>query len=99
MLEELAQIIFESKDALLDGIEILRLEELAQRKEDIPHLPEKEHQLNFYMIVLYTEGETKQLVDFVWHKVHKNSLLYLTKGQVNAFKFNLKNSSRLCLGV
>ncbi|MEX0287617.1 MAG: helix-turn-helix domain-containing protein [Flavobacteriaceae bacterium] len=27
------------------------------------------------------------MVDFVWHKAKKNSLFYLSKGQINAFKF------------
>ena len=49
------------------------------------------------MLVFYTQGETEHLVDFVWHKVKKNTLFYLTKGQINAFKFNKKVKGVLIL--
>lgn len=70
------------------GIEIITLESLINRKDNFDHFPEKAHQLSFYMLVFYTNGETEHLVDFVWHKANKGSLFYLSKGQVNAFKFN-----------
>ena len=40
------------------------------------------------MLVYYTGGTTEHLVDFVWHKAEKDTVFYLAKGQVNAFKFN-----------
>nr|WP_299382943.1 helix-turn-helix domain-containing protein [Allomuricauda sp.] len=69
-------------------MEIITLEDLIFRKSDLDHIPEKAHQLDFYMLVFYAKGETEHLVDFVWHKASKNTLFYLSKGQVNAFKFN-----------
>ncbi|MFY0631733.1 MAG: helix-turn-helix domain-containing protein [Flavobacteriaceae bacterium] len=88
MTKEIPNIQFESKYSKIKGIEIITIESLIQRKENLDHFPEKAHQLDFYMLVFYTEGETEHLVDFVWHKVKKNTLFYLTKGQINAFKFN-----------
>lgn len=88
MTKEIPNIQFESSYAKVKGIEIITIESLVQRKDNLNHFPEKAHQLDFYMLVFYTEGETEHLIDFIWHKVKKNTLFYLTKGQINAFKFN-----------
>lgn len=93
MKEDIPHIVFESKKPGNSGIEILTLESLAVRKNDVlDHHPEKAHQVAFNMIVLYTEGESRQLVDFVWHSVKKNTIIHISKGQINAFQFteNLK---------
>lgn len=58
-----------------------------QRRKHLNHFPEKAHQVEFYALVFYTRGETRHLVDFVWHEVKTNTLIYLTKGQINAFNF------------
>lgn len=87
MTNEIPNIQYKSRYANIEGIEIITLEDLISRKKDLEHFPEKPHQLDFYMLVFYTEGETEHLVDFVWHKVKKNSVFYLSKGQINAFKF------------
>jgi len=88
MKASIPQVTYKSRFPEIKGIEIIRLEDISKyRNESINHSPEKAHQIEFYKLVLYTEGETEHLVDFVWHKVQKNTLLYLSKGQVNAFKF------------
>ncbi|TMM56833.1 helix-turn-helix domain-containing protein [Maribacter algarum] len=87
MKNELPQIQFESSFFQVEGIEIITLEGLMQRRESLNHFPEKPHQLEFYALAYYTAGRTKHLVDFVWHEVKANTLLYLSKGQVNAFNF------------
>lgn len=88
MTKEIPNIQFESKNPKIKGIEIITIESLIQRKDNLDHFPQKAHQLDFYMLVFYSEGETEHLVDFVWHQVKKHTLFYLTKGQINAFKFN-----------
>jgi len=88
MTDEIPHILFKSNYTKIEGIEIITLESLINRKDSLEHFPEKAHQLDFYMLVFYTDGETEHLVDFVWHKVKKNTMLYLSKGQINAFKFN-----------
>ena len=88
MTKEIPNITFESKSPKVKGIEIITIESLIQRKDELNHFPEKAHQLDFYLLVFYTKGDTEHLVDFVWHKAKKNSIFYLSKGQVNAFKFN-----------
>lgn len=88
MKNELPQIRFESNFIEVEGIEIITLEGLMQRRESLSHYPEKPHQLEFYALAYYTAGHTRHLVDFIWHEAKANTLLYLSKGQVNAFDFN-----------
>ncbi|WP_405291464.1 helix-turn-helix domain-containing protein [Algibacter sp. Ld11] len=80
-------IAFNSPKPNNSGIEILPLESLAKRKNDVNHSPEKAHQVAFNMIVYYTHGNSKHLVDFVWHSVKNNTIIHLSKGQINAFQF------------
>lgn len=92
MQKDIPHIVFNSQKPSDSGIEILTIENLFKRKDDADHNPEKAHQVAFNMIVYYTEGESKQLVDFVWHPAKKNTIIHLSKGQINAFQFtkNLK---------
>ncbi|WP_109301054.1 helix-turn-helix transcriptional regulator [Aquimarina sp. AU474] len=88
MSQKIPYIHFESNESnIIEGIEIITIESIFRRKHDLDHYPEKAHQLDFYMLVFYTQGETEHLVDFVWHPVRANTLLYLAKGQINAFRF------------
>lgn len=88
MQKDIPNIEFNAKKPNNSGIEILTIEDLVARKDLAKdHHPEKAHQVDFNMIVYYTEGESKQLVDFVWHPVKKNTIIHISKGQINAFKF------------
>ncbi|TBV26646.1 hypothetical protein DMZ43_06165 [Meridianimaribacter sp. CL38] len=88
MQNDIPNIEFNAKKPNNSGIEILTIESLASRKNLAKdHHPEKAHQVAFNMIVYYTEGESQQLVDFVWHPVKKNTIIHISKGQINAFKF------------
>ncbi|PKG50869.1 helix-turn-helix domain-containing protein [Olleya sp. 1-3] len=88
MHKEIPHIVFDSPKPENSGIDILTISSLAERKDDITHNPEKAHQLAFNMIVFYTAGHSRQLVDFVWHDVKKNTIIHLSKGQINAFQFS-----------
>lgn len=88
MKKEIPNIKFESSSEKIEGIEIIALENLKKRIGNLDHNPEKAHQVSFNVLVYYTEGKSKHFVDFVWHEVHENTLIHLTKGQINAFKFN-----------
>ncbi|MDO7173540.1 helix-turn-helix domain-containing protein [Mariniflexile sp. AS56] len=87
MQKDIPNITFNSTKPDNKGIEILTIESLSIRKNDILHNPEKAHQVAFNMIVFYTAGATQQLVDFVWHEVKKNTIIHLAKGQINTFQF------------
>ena len=87
MSNVIPNITFNSLKPDNSGIEILTIESLSKRKNDADHNPEKAHQVAFNMIVYYTEGVSKQLVDFVWHPVKASTIIHLSKGQINAFQF------------
>ncbi|MEL0642894.1 helix-turn-helix domain-containing protein [Olleya sp. Ti.3.14] len=88
MEKNIPNIEFDSSKPDNSGIEILTIKSLFDRKNEIAHNPEKAHQLAFNMIVFYTAGQSKHLVDFVWHEVKQNTIVHLSKGQINAFQFN-----------
>lgn len=85
MPQDIPSIRFESGYDEIDGIEVISLKDIFVRFTN--HNPEQPHQTHFYSFFLYTNGTTEHFVDFVSHKVTKNSLVCLTKGQVNAFQF------------
>ncbi|WP_161635237.1 helix-turn-helix domain-containing protein [Aquimarina macrocephali] len=88
MNEEIPYAKYEPSYPRANGIEVLLIEDLIQKYRGvISSFPETPHKLEFYLLAYYTEGETEHLVDYVWHKVEKNNLVYLAKGQVNAFRF------------
>jgi len=87
MTKSLPHILFNSKTSTIKGVEILRLEDIGKRKDGLTHSPESAHQIQFYELILVTEGKSQHLVDFNWYNIEPNSVLSITKGQVNAFKF------------
>lgn len=92
MKKKIPHITFNPKETENFGFEIVPIEEIAQNKEKHEHNPELPHQLKFYNLIFFTEGLGRHFIDFNWFPVQKNSLVYLTKEQVNAFDFssNLK---------
>ncbi len=87
MQQEIPHITFKSRHPADHGIEIITLSNLQKRKAQINHDTEKAHQVAFNMLVLYTQGTSSHLVDFVRYPVAANTLIYLSRGQVNAFKY------------
>ena len=87
MQNDIPNIAFNSQKPNNSGIDILTIESLSKRKKDINHDSEKAHQVAFNMIIFFTGGESKHLVDFVWHNVKKNTILHISKGQIHAFQF------------
>jgi AraC-like DNA-binding protein len=95
-MKDIPSIKFNHKAFPQSGLEVITLESLAKRKDTFEHSPEKPHQINFYMLIFYTNGLSKQLVDYEWYNVKKNTLIYLSKEQVNAFRFN-KDLAGYCM--
>lgn len=87
MKKEIPNIVFNpSKKAHLD-FELMSISNLKKATKDYKHSPEKIHQLNFYMLVFFTEGEGEHFIDFKWYPVKKGDLLFITQDQVHSFKF------------
>lgn len=87
MQKEIPNIVFNSKDTKSYDIEIITIKSLIERQKDLKHNPEKPHQLEFNLIAFYTHGKSKHFADFVWYDVTPNTVIHLSKGQINAFKF------------
>ncbi len=88
MSKDFPKVDFQSKFPQINGIEVIRLEGISKRKSELSHNPEIPHQANFYQLIIYTDGVTEHLIDFVWYKAQKDSLFYISLGQVHSFKFN-----------
>ncbi|WP_299551608.1 helix-turn-helix domain-containing protein [Seonamhaeicola sp.] len=87
MKTDIPQISFKSSVDENFGFEIVPLKRIAANKKSFKVNPEKPHQLKFYNLIFITQGESKHFVDFKWYPIQKNSLIYLTKDQINAFCF------------
>lgn len=97
MKKDLPIIPYESNSIHDFGAEIITIESLYERIHHLNHEIDKAHHLGFNLLVYYTEGRTKHLIDFVWHDVYKNTLMHIAKGQVNAFQFNKDTKGFLML--
>lgn len=88
MTKEIPHILFNSAATNNIGFEIVPIEQIAKRKHEHKHNPELPHQLKFYNLIFFTEGSGRHFIDFKWYPVQQNSLVYLTKDQINAFEFS-----------
>ena len=70
------------------GFEIIPIDKIAENKENYDHNPELPHQLKFFNLIFFTQGKGRHFIDFNWYQVQENTLVYLTKEQVNAFDFS-----------
>ncbi len=89
-MSQIPEIEFKNDNVKIDGFEIIDIAKIQANANRLVNSPEKPHQPNFFTLILYTKGESKHLVDFNWYDVKKNSLVYITKKQINAFSFNSK---------
>ncbi|MCK0189844.1 helix-turn-helix domain-containing protein [Arenibacter sp. F20364] len=88
MTKDIPHIEFNPETPNNFGFEIVPIEKIAQYKGQHDHNPELPHQLKFYNFIFFTEGSGRHFIDFKWYPVQQNSLVYLTKEQVNAFDFS-----------
>ena len=92
MKKDIPHIKFNPTTAENFGFEIVPIEKIANRKQTEKHNSQLPHQLKFYNLLFFTKGEGRHFIDFKWYPVQENTLVYLSKEQVNAFDFstNLK---------
>lgn len=90
MAKDIPHISFNHSSTDNFGFEIVPIEKIAKEKNERKHNPELPHQLKFYNLIFFTEGSGRHFIDFNWYPVQQNSLVYLTKDQINAFEFSEK---------
>lgn len=88
MPKEIPHITFNPATTENIGFEVVPIEQIAKSKNEHKHNPELPHQLKFYTLIFFTQGSGRHFIDFNWYPVQQNSLVYLTKEQVNAFEFS-----------
>lgn len=88
MKQKIPHIQFNAPQLKNFGFEIVPIDRIKRHKEEHTHHPEQPHQLKFYNLIFFTEGSGRHFIDFKWYPVQQNSLVYLTKEQINAFDFS-----------
>nr|WP_321236747.1 helix-turn-helix transcriptional regulator [uncultured Psychroserpens sp.] len=96
MIKDIPHITFNPATTENFGFEIIPIDKIEQNKGQYSHNPELPHQLKFYNLIFFTQGSGRHFIDFNWYPVQENSLVYLTKEQVNAFEFS-KNLKGFCI--
>jgi AraC family transcriptional activator of pobA len=84
MIEEPRHIKFENSQNPQAGFDIIKLEELFNKK-DLDHSPYDLHLVEFYIIILIEEGSGIHTVDFTDYAYEKGTLLTIRKDQIHQF--------------
>ncbi len=84
MYLEVQQIRFHQKAYPNLGFDILPLESIPERT-NLNHSPLKLHQIDFYLMLIVTEGKGRHTIDFTDYELHPGSVLTVRKDQIHKF--------------
>lgn len=69
-----------------NGFELIVLEDFISRlKTPIDHNPFQAHRLNFFIILIITDGNVRHSIDFETHNLQAGDVMVISKGQIHAF--------------
>lgn len=93
MKKETKNIKFINHQNPSSQFDLIKLEELFMRK-NLDHSPEALHQVEFYIILFFEEGQGYHTIDFTDFKCSKGTLITIRKDQIHKFfkGNNLKGS-------
>lgn len=77
-------IKFNNRQSPESEFDLLKLEELFSRK-DLDHSIDKLHLVEFYLLMLVTEGSGKHTIDFTEYTCQQGSVLTIRKDQLHKF--------------
>ena len=80
---EIKQIKFNNKQVPKSHFDLLKLEELFKRT--VNHKINENHKVEFYIVLLITEGKGKHSVDFTDYEYEKGSIITIRKDQIHKF--------------
>lgn len=83
MKPEIQHIKFNNKQVPKSHFDLIKLEELFTRKMN--HRIDEIHKVNFYAILLITEGRGKHTIDFVDYEYEKGSIITVRKDQIHKY--------------
>lgn len=89
MKEKTVKIKFNNQVNPNSAFDLLKLEALLQRT-DLDHSIEQLHKVEFFMLILITEGQGYHTIDFTDYKLEKGTLITVRKDQIHKF-FRSKN--------
>lgn len=96
-MNKIPNISFQSSKAATD-VEFLELSSLFARIDDIPsHNPKNPHRIEFFALLVVTEGEGQHQVDLNEYDIKAGDVIKIAKGQVHAFKGKLNYNGYLIL--
>lgn len=86
-MKEIPEIsLWKEKKTQITGFEFVSLEELlAIESKQTDYSPYFPHRLNFFAILIITDGEANHVVDFEVHTLRKGDVMVISKGQIHAF--------------
>lgn len=82
--ENPVKVKFKNQSNPNSAFDLIKLEDLFQR-EHPDHSPERLHKVEFFILILITEGQGYHTVDFTHYKFKKGSLLTIRKDQIHKF--------------
>ncbi len=94
--EDISTIAFRHSQNLPLGIDIFTLEELYVRFHNQPQLYEVER-IDFYMLIYVTEGIGRHFVDFVGYDVEPDTLLIVSKNQIQQYDWSRRINGHMVL--
>lgn len=84
MEDKPVKIKFKNAQNPKSAFDLIKLEDLFRRKYD-DHHPENLHKVEFFILMLITEGSGKHKIDFTDHAYEKGTLLTIKKDQIHQF--------------
>nr|WP_315031705.1 helix-turn-helix transcriptional regulator [uncultured Chryseobacterium sp.] len=69
------------------GCQILRLSSFFKKLTGLPQFGKKER-VNFFVVLIITEGKGKHFIDFEEYLIEKGSILFITPGQIQQYEHN-----------
>ena len=84
MQNDILQVKFENRVDPKSNFDIVKLEELYQRKM-MQHDIEDFHKVDFFILLFITEGKGKHTIDFTDYSIEKGTILTIRKHQIQKF--------------
>jgi AraC-like DNA-binding protein len=66
-------------------LEIIKVQDLFSRRDNLPFRIDGPHQVSFYHVIYVTKGAGKHFIDFRPYEFSRGSLIFVSAGQVHAF--------------
>jgi AraC family transcriptional regulator, transcriptional activator of pobA len=90
-MEQIPEVPFRQKTGFYLDFEILTLQNLFKRQARLPHRLDQPHRLNFFAILLITQGVGSHFIDFQAYPYEPGTTIFTAQGQVHAFEIKPEN--------